>query len=103
MAPRSLLEVVRCGHHELELRGELCIASLDPLAAALAEIDGAVTLDMADLLFMDSTGLGVILRRLVQGPVTLLDVPPQVERVLQLAGLVGLEGLEIRPARSAGD
>ena len=40
-----MLEVVRCGHHELELRGELCIASLDPLAAALAEIDGAVTLD----------------------------------------------------------
>jgi anti-anti-sigma factor len=103
MAPRSLLEVIRCGHHELELRGELCIASLDPLAAALAEIDGAVTLDMADLLFMDSTGLGVILRRLVQGPVTLLDVPPQVERVLQLAGLVGLEGLEIRPARPTGD
>jgi anti-anti-sigma factor len=103
MAPRSLLEVVRCGHHELELRGELCIASLDPLAAALAEIDGAVTLDMADLLFMDSTGLGVILRRLLQGPVTLLDVPPQVERVLQLAGLVGREGLEIRPARPTGD
>ncbi len=49
MAPRSLLEVVRCGHHELELRGELCIASLEPLAAALAEIDGAVTLDMTDL------------------------------------------------------
>ena len=103
MAPRSLLEVVRCGHHELELRGELCIASLDPLAAALAEIDGAVTLDMTDLTFMDSTGLGVILKRLALGPVTLLDVQPQVARVLELAGLVGREGLEIRPARSAGD
>jgi anti-anti-sigma factor len=97
-----MLEVVRCGHHELELRGELCIASLEPLAAALAEIDGAVTLDLADLRFMDSTGLGVILKRLMLGPVTLLDVQPQVERVLQLAGLVGHEGLEIRPARSAG-
>ena len=101
MAPGWMLEVFRCGHHELELRGELCIASLDPLAAALAEIDGAVTLDLADLRFMDSSGLGVILKRLVLGPVTLLEVRPQVERVLQLAGLVGREGLEIHPARSA--
>jgi len=101
MAPRSMLEVVRCGHHELELRGELCIASLEPLATALAEIDGAVTLDLADLRFMDSTGLSIILKRLLLGPVTLLDVAPQVERVLELAGLVGREGLEIRPARSA--
>jgi anti-anti-sigma factor len=100
MAPRSLLEVIPCGHHALELRGELCIASLEPLAAALSEIDGAVTLEMADLRFMDSTGLGVILKRLLLGPVTLVDVRPQVERVLQLAGLIGHEGLEIRPARS---
>jgi anti-anti-sigma factor len=100
MAPRSLLEVIPCGHHALELRGELCIASLEPLAAALSAIDGAVTLEMADLRFMDSTGLGVILKRLVLGPVTLVDVRPQVERVLQLAGLIGHEGLDIRPARS---
>jgi anti-anti-sigma factor len=100
MAPRSLLEVIPCGHHALELRGELCIASLEPLAAALSEIDGAVTLEMADLRFMDSTGLGVILKRLVLGPVTLVDVRPQVDRVLQLAGLLGHDGLEIRPARS---
>jgi anti-anti-sigma factor len=101
MAPRSLLEVIPCGHHAMELRGELCIASLEPLAEALSEIDGAVTLEMSDLRFMDSTGLGVILKRLVLGPVTLVDVRPQVERVLQLAGLLGREGLEIRPARSA--
>jgi anti-anti-sigma factor len=100
MAPSSPLEVIPCGHHALELRGELCIASLDPLLAALSEIDGPVTLEMAELRFMDSTGLGVILKRLALGPVTLLDVRPQVAHLLELAGLVGREGLEIRAGRT---
>jgi anti-anti-sigma factor len=98
MAPTSTLEVVQCGHHLLELHGELCFASVDRMTDALAGIDGPVTMYVAGLRFMDSTGLRIILKRLEVGPVTLLDVQPQVARLLQTAGLDHVDGLEIHAA-----
>jgi anti-anti-sigma factor len=98
MAPSSTLEVVQCGHHLLELRGELCIASWDRMTDALARIDGHVTMYLAGLRFMDSTGLRIIIKRLEVGPVTLLDVQPQIARLLQITGLDHVDGLEIHLA-----
>ncbi|MDP9225166.1 MAG: STAS domain-containing protein [Actinomycetota bacterium] len=98
MAQTSTLEVVQCGHHILELRGELCIASLRRITDALARIDGPVTMYVAGLRFMDSTGLRIIVKRLEVGPVTLLDVQPQVARLLQITGLDHADGLEIHVA-----
>ena len=98
MAPISTLEIVQCGHHILELHGELCIASVERMTDALARIDGPVTMYVAGLRFMDSTGLRILVKRLELGPVTLLDVQPQVARLLQISGLDHANGLEIHLA-----
>ena len=96
MATCPDLEVIPCGPQTLALRGELCIASVDLFTDALARITGAVTLDLSELRFMDSTGLKVLVKRLSEGPVTLDEVSPQLVRLLALTGVDQAEGLEIR-------
>ncbi|HEY2791011.1 MAG TPA: STAS domain-containing protein [Micromonosporaceae bacterium] len=53
------------GARMLRLSGELDLAARDRLsemAAAAIESSGAVTIDLADLSFIDSTGIGALVR-----------------------------------------
>ncbi|MHB1139209.1 MAG: STAS domain-containing protein [Microthrixaceae bacterium] len=69
------------------LSGEVDLANVEQLRAALEAVDGGtpLVLDVAGVTFMDSAGLRELLdawRRL--GSVTLLDPPPNLERLLQV-------------------
>lgn len=84
---------------DVALHGELDIATAPILRDALtAQIDDGVTdvcLDLADLQFVDSTGLGVIVgvhRRLqrVGGTLRLRSPRPAILRVLEISGLAGV-------------
>jgi anti-anti-sigma factor len=52
-----------------------------------------VTLDLSGLVFMDSTGLRVILQRLKVGPVTLVGASPRILQMIELCGLAEQNGL----------
>ena len=82
------------------LAGELDIATVPELRElAYAELDRAecraVVLDLTDLTFLDSTGIGcwVQLRThaaAAEKQVTIRSVPPGVRRVLEISGLLPL-------------
>lgn len=94
--------------HTLHLQGELDLASAGQLETSIAELctDGAkqVLLDMAELSFMDSTGLRSLLVsqelctvndcRLILG-----ELSPQVERLLDLSGVDGRLPRQSKPTR----
>jgi anti-anti-sigma factor len=53
----------------------------------------AITLDLSDLRFIDSTGVGVLIRisdeaRSRDAELTIVPGPPEVQRVFEVAGLV---------------
>jgi anti-sigma B factor antagonist len=84
--------------HTLHLRGELDLASAGQLETSIAELctDGAteVVLEMAELSFMDSTGLRSLLvsqELCAVNECTLLlsELSPQVQRLLDLSGVDG--------------
>ena len=85
---RQVEEVVT----ELRITGELDIGSADALRHALdaAEAEGAIVrLDAADVLFLDSTALGVLLasaQRLSArgGRLELMNASPAVRRILDM-------------------
>jgi anti-anti-sigma regulatory factor len=52
-----------------------------------------VRLDLSGLVFMDSTGLRVILQRLKVGPVTLVGTSPRILQMIELCGLAEQNGL----------
>ncbi len=77
----------------LELHGVLDVASAPTFQAALQSIlddrGDRVAVDMADVPFMDSSGLGILIaayRRLdgMGGQIALVNVLPAVHKVLQL-------------------
>ncbi len=77
----------------LELHGVLNVASAPTFQTALQSIldegGNQIAMDMADVSFMDSSGLGVLIaacRRLdgMGGRIALLNVVPAVRKVLQL-------------------
>jgi anti-anti-sigma factor len=81
------------------LDGELDLASAPDLQACLAEIsaDGVlhVVIDMANLGFIDSTGIGVLVsdfKRLSEagGSMVVCNAGPRTFRVFEMAGLVEL-------------
>lgn len=82
--------------------GELDVASGDDLVAAVEsvlETATTITLDLAGVTFMDSTGLSalVTIRNLLVdrgGDLVLQEVSPAVYRVLVLVGMDGLFGVE---------
>jgi anti-anti-sigma factor len=93
------IDVIPHGHSvELRLRGELDLSTAAGLTACLEQIDGSwrtVTLNMAELTFMDSTGVGLLVttqRRF--GPdyrtLQVRDPRPNVHRVLEMSGLDAL-------------
>lgn len=89
------------GEPLVTVSGELDLASADDFLAEVTEAagDGAVlVLDLAGVSFMDSTGLGALIKvrnRLVDrgGEITLTAVSPAVERVLELTGMSDVFGI----------
>jgi anti-sigma B factor antagonist len=96
------------GTHVLALRGELEMASALGLAGPLADIAGAgegpLLLDLSDLMFMDSTGMSVLLnarRRLTRQGRSMAIVCPggAVRKVFELTNTV--DTLHVHPSREA--
>lgn len=81
----------------VSLRGDLDLKTADPLREALDKLadryrDKNLVLDLGEVSFVDSSGLGVILgryRRLAQDmrTISLVGVKPGVRAVLELAGI----------------
>jgi anti-sigma B factor antagonist len=95
LQPESLgVAVVEIGDaHIVRLSGELDVGSADDLTERLAEIGGSnVVVDLADLSFMDSSGIGALIRAknrmAADGNSLVLSRPqPNVLRVLEITGL----------------
>ncbi len=77
------------------VKGDLDLTTAAPLREALDELldryaDKSLTLDLSDVDFVDSSGLGVILgryRRMGKRILALTGVRPGVKAVLELAGI----------------
>lgn len=92
------------GNRVIELRGELDIATVDDFERSVQEasmaLDGSITIDMAKLVFVDSTGVGGLLK-VIKGlrnnsiEVKVTNVNPDVYEVFDLLGLPLLLGNEI--------
>lgn len=89
----------------LTLSGELDIAAvdvfLDRARAALAGADPVLVLDVGGVTFIDSTGLGSLVRLREHAhehgkDITLAHIPRQMSRILELTGLAAL--FDDRPA-----
>jgi anti-anti-sigma factor len=83
----------------LRLSGELDLSSAGELEAAIGDVQasspGPITLDLAALTFMDSSGLAVLARAQRAGrPVILAHLRDQARRLLELAGM--LEHFDVR-------
>ena len=98
VAPGELNVVVSGAEtsYELRLLGELDMSTADQLRTELSRVTSGgarhVTVDMSDLVFIDSTGLSVLitgLKRLRQGGGDLaLRAPnPSTRKVLEITGL----------------
>jgi anti-anti-sigma factor len=84
------------GVHIVALHGELDVVSVGVLADALVEIAGStLVVDLSDLTFMDSTGIGalVVARKRIQahgqGQLVLSRPGGIVRRALEIVGLSG--------------
>jgi anti-sigma B factor antagonist len=95
---------------EFLLSGELDLATVDgaadELASAVVE-DGDLSLDLASVSFIDSSGIRLLLQiyRTLQGRGRLILVSPQgqVADLLRLMGLTRVDGVEvIRPGAQEG-
>lgn len=84
----------------LTLTGDIDIEVAEPVTdAVLADYQtaGLLMVDAAGVTFVDSIGIGLLLRlRHVSGSVRLMAPPPELTRVLQLCGVAGL--FEVEPA-----
>lgn len=96
------LEITEVSPERYRLKGELDMASADRLRDALQPIvdaGGNVTLDVADLTFIDSSGLRALIllseRMNGSGPLVLSEVPVGVRRLLDIVGLETLPGIEV--------
>jgi len=83
------------GPHMFSVSGELDIATVPLMNVAIAHAvsqGGPITIDMSFLTFMDSTGVGAILKsanELANGCIVLHGVHDEVERVIDLMGVDG--------------
>jgi anti-sigma B factor antagonist len=80
--------------HLVTLHGELDVASADGLANSLVELAGStVVVDLSDLMFMDSTGIGALVRARNRiradglGELVLTRPGAIVHRALEIVGL----------------
>ena len=101
---RPAFDVVRQGPSELVLRGELDLSTVPVFRAALSEVPTTerVTLDLAELTFIDSTGIHALVQyaRQVDGgaPLTLVNASDWVLRLLEITGLRRSPLFELRNA-----
>jgi anti-anti-sigma factor len=88
--------------HGLQLIGELDMATVTQLETALEVVsdNGPVTLDLAQLTFIDSSGLYAIMEfarsRNGSGPLILASPTATARRAIAIAGLDGQPGVEVR-------
>ena len=88
--------------HGLHLIGELDMATVTQLETAFEAVsaDGPVTLDLAQLTFIDSSGLYAIMEfarsRNGSGTLILLSPTATAKRAIAIAGLDGQPGVEVR-------
>src|SRR6476620_439686 len=86
----------------LRLAGELDLFSSSELSLALADFDGddPIHIDLSELTFIDSSGIGAILAfarsRNGSGPVVLMNPSQAVRRAIQIVGLDQHPSIEIR-------
>jgi anti-sigma B factor antagonist len=82
--------------HLLYLRGELDLARAAELRAAadpyVAETGKKLVINLKDLQYIDSTGIGVILsllkaRQVLKAPITIEEIPPKIQRLFDMTGL----------------
>jgi anti-anti-sigma factor len=87
--------------HGLHLIGELDMATVAQLKTAFETVsgNGPVTLDLAELTFIDSTGLHAIMEfarsKNGSGPVLLASPSATAKRAIEVAGLGGHPGVEV--------
>jgi anti-anti-sigma factor len=98
MATGNGFEVVLAhldGFVRVKLRGELDYETTIAQAEALQEVTDLrtrVVLDLADLRFIDSSGLSFLVALTLRhdGPVRLENVPPNVRRILTVTGVTDI-------------
>ena len=94
-APNFSSEIVCVdGERRLILRGEIDLAVRGPLTRAINEIMAAgsrVVVDMRDVSFLDSTGIGALARAVSEGcEVLVLNPHAAVRRALEVSGVDGI-------------
>lgn len=77
---------------DVKLSGRFDAARADEAARTLAGVAGTCEVDMADLDYISSAGLGILLsvhKRLVDSghKMTLKNMNPHIRRILQISGL----------------
>jgi anti-sigma B factor antagonist len=92
------------------LSGELDMATVPIMNVAIADAvsrGGPIMIDMADLTFIDSSGVGAIIgsvKALPTGCIVLHGAHGGVEKVLDLMGVNGsLQSLHVIPCAQGGD
>ncbi len=90
----------------LHVSGELDLAVVQQFRAVLGPIvkqaDKVLVLNLKDLTYIDSTGIGIIVSILkirdgLQAPFIVQDIPPAIKRLFDLTGISGYltEGTEV--------
>ena len=98
VAPEDLLTVrtarATCDYACLRCEGEIDQATAPALADALADaVPGRrrVEVDVSRVSFMDSSGINALVQHLrPECDLVLVNVPPQIRRVLDITGLTGI-------------
>jgi anti-sigma B factor antagonist len=106
LEPRSLVHSSAVVETVVRLAGEIDVSTVGQARAqlgdAIVDNPGAViTVDMGEVVFLDSTGIGALVSALKRarhgdGDLRLVGVQPQVFKVFQLTGLT--RALEIEAA-----
>lgn len=88
------LQIVRSEDGTLRLVGELDMATVPLFVSAVREAyeaNGSVTLDLAELSFIDSSGLAALAKQATElndgGPLSLINVPAFTRRLFEIVGL----------------
>lgn len=83
------------GHWAVAVSGEVDLATVDKLEAALGRLSGPVVLDLSKVSFIDSMGLTLLLRATRNG-CSIGKASPAVSRLFRMTGFE--EELRHRPA-----
>jgi anti-anti-sigma factor len=73
------------GHWAVAVRGEVDLATVEKLEAALRRLSGPVVLDLSKVSFIDSMGLTLLLRATRNG-CTIGKASPAVSRLFRMTG-----------------